>query len=141
MSVPKYRQNLSSTEYTWRVYKLAVRIGEIIANKPKKYKGTYSDKMIRLSLDALSAVTQANEIFVKTRLDYEVRRSHLLKARGDLWSLLTISDIFLEQCKKSPNADKEKLTRDQDEIGDAIDEATKLVNGVIESDNRRYKSI
>ena len=141
MSVPKYRQNLSSTEYTWRVYKLAVRIGEIIANKPKKYKGTYSDKMVSLSLDALSAVTQANEIFVKTRLDYEVRRSHLLRARGDLWSLLTISDIFLEQCKNSPNADKEKLTRDQDEIGDAIDEATKLVNGVIESDNRRYKSI
>ena len=141
MSVPDYRKKLSSTEYTWQVYKLAVRIGEIIANKPKKYKGTYSDKMISLSLDALSAVTQANEIYVKTGLDYEVRRTHLLKARGDLWSLLTISDIFLEHCKKTPKADKEKLTKNQNEIGEAVDKATKLINGVIESDSRRYKSI
>ena len=140
MSVPTYRRKLSSTEYIWQGYKLAVRIGEIIANKPKKYKGTYSDRMVSLSLDALSAVTQANEIFVKTGLDFEVRRTHLLKARGDLWSLLTISDIFLEQCKKSPDAKVDKLTKNQMEIGEAVDNAVRLVNGVIESDNKRYKN-
>lgn len=147
MSVPTYRRTLSATEYVWNIRQLAVRVGEIVNNKPKKYKNTYADKIIALSLDALSEVVMANDIYVKTEKDYENRRSHLLKADGLLDSLVIISDIFLEQIKKSPvdpsveNKSKRnsKIEKQQIELGDKVDICKKLIKGVVKSDAERYK--
>ena len=148
ISVPTYRRSLSGTEYVWQVRQLAVRVGEIVANRSKKYKGIYSDKIISLSINAVSEVILANEIYVKTQSDYENRRAHLLKAKGCLWSMLTISDIFLEQVKKSPPDSKEskakrdeKISKQQLELGSAVDECVKLINGVIKSDIKRYSNL
>lgn len=148
ISVPTYRRSLSSTEYIWKTRQLAVRVGEIIANKPKKYKGIYSDKIVSLSITAVSEVILANEIYVKTQSDYETRRTHLLKAKGCLWSMLTIADIFLEQVKKSPVDSKEsktkrdeKISKQQIELGAVVDECVNLINGVIKSDTKRYKDL
>lgn len=147
MSVPLYRRRLSRTEYIWRVRQLTIRVGEIIANKPKKYKGIYSDKIVYLSLNALSEVVFANEIYIETSFDYENRRSHLLNARGDLWALLTISDIFLEQIKKSPIAKDlqekrdSKIVKQQFELGREVRECVALINGVMESDKKRYRNL
>lgn len=108
MSVPTWKREQAATEYLYQMYLFTIRISEICANKPKKYKTSYTDKIISLTCDAFTHARTANEIYVKTKADYEQRRMHLLEAKGIILSVCTLSDIFLEICKSHPTARKLK---------------------------------
>lgn len=145
MSVPTYERTTSKAEYVWQARQLAVFIGMLVANKSKKYKSNYSDKIITLSLDILTCVITANETYVKSKSDYEFRRNNLLQAKGFLVSLGTITDIFLEQIKKSPEVTTEKfqernakIHNQQIQVGDKINQCVNLITGVLKSDEERF---
>lgn len=139
MSVPTWRRSESATEYLWQIYQLNLEIAEIVSNKPKKYKSTHSDLLIKNALEALSNANMANDIFVKTDREFEIRRELLLKARGYIYNVALLGDIFLELCKKSPECDKRKCTKQQERIGNRCATCLKLINGVVKSDKKRYK--
>lgn len=141
MSVPKWKQRLSHVKYLWCIYQFTIRVSQIVENKPKKYKGTYSDKLIKLSLCALEEAMMGNEIYVRSKKDYEERRLHLLRAKGYLSALLPIGDIFLELCKEGTGADIHKLTKNQFEIGNRVEEILNLLTAVIDSDKKRYAKL
>lgn len=68
MSVPVWRRELSKADYMYQTYRLAIRIGEIVENGPKKYRGNYGDHLIKTSLSALEQAQVANSIFVSKTL-------------------------------------------------------------------------
>ena len=138
MSVPTWKREQAATEYLYQMYLFTIRISEICANKPKKYKTSYTDKIISLTCDAFTHARTANEIYVKTKADYEQRRMHLLEAKGIILSVCTLSDIFLEICKKSPDCKKAKIIKEQETIGNFCYTITNLISGVIKSDAKRY---
>lgn len=83
----------------------------------------------------------ANEIYVKTKADYEQRRMHLMEAKGLIVSVCTLSDIFLELCKRSPDCKKEKILKEQETIGRFCYSITNLISGVMKSDAKRYAAM
>lgn len=141
MSVPTWKRSQSQTEYLWQIYRFTIRISEITANKPKKYKTSYTDKIISLTCDAFVHARTANEIYVKTKADYELRRMHLLEAKGLILSVCTLADIFLEICKKSPDCKYEKIVKEQETVGEFCSTITNLISGVIKSDAKRYAAM
>lgn len=138
MSVPTWKRSESQTEYIWQMYQFTIRISEICANKPKKYKGSYTDKIINLTCDAFVHARTANEIYVKTKADYDLRKAHLMEAKGLIVSICTLSDIFLELCKKSPDCRRDKIIKEQETIGRFCYSITNLISGVMKSDAKRY---
>jgi len=141
MSVPTWKRSESQTEYLWQIYQFTIRISEICANKPKKYKGSYTDKIISLTCDAFVHARTANEIYVKTKADAEQRRMHLIEAKGLILSVCTLSDIFLELCKRSPDCKKEKILKEQETVGKFCYTITNLISGVLKSDAKRYAAL
>lgn len=141
MSVPTWRRSESQTEYLHQIFKFTERIAEICANKPKKYKNSFSDKLICLACDAFTSARKANGIYVKTKADYEQRRAYLLDARGTIESICSLADIFLELCKKSPDCKEAKILKEQEEIGNSCYQITNLISGVIKSDAKRYAAM
>lgn len=139
MSVLTYNRTQSTVEYLFQIFQLNMSIAEIVENKPKKYKGTYSDILIHSALEALTKANMANDIFVTTKEDFETRRSLLLEARGQVYNVALVGDLFLELCKKSPSCDKAKCTRQQERIGKHCSDCLKLIDGVLKSDKKRYK--
>ena len=139
MSVPTWRRSESATEYLWQIYKLNVEVAEIVANKPKKYKSTHSDLIIKYSLEALAKANMANDIFVKSENEFEKREACLAEARAHIYNVALLSDIFLELCKRSPDCDKKKCTTQQERIGKRCAACVKLIAGVMRSDKKRYK--
>lgn len=156
MSVPSWLRSQSSVEYLWRLYKLNIRIGEICANKPKKYKTNYGDAVIKTALEALKNAQLANNIYMSKstpEIMYLKRQQHLAAARGLMANLSTISYIFLEQVKKSdqgascydPEVRKkstvraEKIGKEEEEIGLACETISRMISGVIKSDTAIYK--
>lgn len=138
MSVPTWKRSESATEYLWQMYKFTQRIAEICANKPKKYKTSFSDKIISLTCDAFTAARKANSIYVSTKADYEQRRCLLQEAKGTIEAVCTLADIFLEICKKSPDCRKDKIMKEQQTVGEYCYNITNLISGVIKSDAKRY---
>ena len=85
MSVPSWKRSISKTEYIRLLFELNIRIGEIVANSPKKYRANYGDFLVKSALEALKYAQIANSIFVSssmTEADYNLRRGLLQQARG-----------------------------------------------------------
>jgi hypothetical protein len=143
-------RKLSSAEYVYRVYKLNIRLGEILINKPQKYKQNYSDQIIKTALSALEHVQTADSIFMSKYTkeeDYLLRKKCLLLAKGEIQHLATASYIFLEIVRKHDYAsetvvgifDRYAKIYDQElEIGEMCEECHKLIVAVLRSDRETY---
>ena len=137
MSVPSWKRSESKSEYIRLLYDLNVRIGQIVANKPKKYRTSYGDMLVRSSLDALKHAQIANSIFMTAstgREDYLLRRQHLLLARGTVENIATIGQIFLEICRKADKESAAKIYREEACIGETCGTLQKKISGVLKSD-------
>lgn len=150
MSVPTWKRKLSSAEFIYQTYRLNLRLGEILINKPKKYKANYTDHIIKTALSALNHLQIADSIFLSkysSELDFKIRRENLLLARGEIEGIATDCYIFLEIVRKhdyaSQKVDDEKSSKifDQElEIGEMCESCYNLIKGVITHDNEIYKS-
>lgn len=111
MSVPVWKRKLSSAQFIYEVYTLNIRLGEILENKPQKYKANYADDIIKTALEALEHLQIADSIYLtkySSVKDYEIRREHLLVARGQIEHVATASFIFLEIVKRHHHASEGK---------------------------------
>ena len=64
MSVPKWRQTVSKTQYLNLLYELNIKMGHIVNNASKKYKTNYGDVLIKDCVNALQYAQLANSIFM-----------------------------------------------------------------------------
>ena len=70
-------------------------------NKPKKYRQNYGDAIIKSAIEALKFAQTANSVYVKhdmPRSDIALRRTMLIRAKGAVMNVSTISQIFLDLC-------------------------------------------
>lgn len=145
MSVPVWMRKLSSAQFIYEVYTLNIRLGEIMANKPQKYKPNYIDDIIKTALSCLKHLQIADSIYLtkySTAEDYFIRRENFLTARGELEHIATASYIFLEIVRKHDHASeqKKKIADQELEIGEITEKAYKLIGGVLTSDKEIYKT-
>ena len=151
MSVPTWKRKLSGAEYVYQLYQLNIRLGEILNNKPQKYKTNYTDEIIQTALSAMKHVQVADSIYIGQYAradDFRIRREHLLLAKGELQHVATACYIFLEIVRRHDHAsesENEKAGRvyakiyDQElEIGDLCERCHKLIAGVIKSDSEIF---
>ena len=99
MSVPTWKRKLSGAEYVYQLYQLNIRLGEILVNKPQKYKQNYTDEIIQTALSALKHAQTADSIFLgkySREKDFLIRREQLLLAKGEVQHVATACFIFLE---------------------------------------------
>ena len=86
-------------------------------NKPQKYKPNYADDIIKTALSCLEHLQIADSVYLSkysTAGDYELRREHLLTARGQLEHIATASYIFLELVKRHDHASEGKPKKKAD---------------------------
>ena len=143
MSVPTWMRSESKTRFLYRLYKLNIRIGEIVANHPTKYRANYGDRLITTALDALTHAQIGNSIFMHIatpEIDYQTRRKHLREAKGYTEALATTAYIYLELTAKADGVKKEKIQKQEEEIGLECAEISKMIKGVLDSDRRIYNS-
>ena len=67
MAVPVWKRKLSSAQFIYEVYTLNIRLGEILENKPQKYKANYADDIIKTALEALEHLQIADSIYQSWR--------------------------------------------------------------------------
>lgn len=142
MSVPVWKRKLSGAEYIYQVYKLNIRLGEILANKPKKYRNNYSDEIIKTALSALKHLQIVDDIFLtkwSSKQDYEIRHEHLHIARGEINNIATACYIFLEIVRAHDSEKYDKIYDEELEIGEMCEDCFELITGVIKSDKETYK--
>ena len=85
------------------MYLLNIRLGEILNNKPKKYKTNYADEIIKTALSALSHLQLADSIYLTkylTKEEFLIRHNALILARGETQHIATACYIFLEIVRK-----------------------------------------
>lgn len=140
MSVPVWKRNLSKAEYIYQTYRMNIRLGEILANKPKKYQKNYSDELIKTALSALKHLQVADSIFLtkqSTKKECEIREENLLLAKAEIAHVATVAYIFLEIVRTHDAASEGEYGKiyDQElEIGDMCEKCYNLIDGVIKSD-------
>ena len=148
MSVPLWKRKLSSAEFLYRTYQLNIRLGQILANKPKKYKQNYADEIIKTALSALKHLQIADSIYFtkySSKQDYELRHQYFTLAKGEVAHIATACYVFLEIVRKNDYASEGKAAEyaklyDQElEIGALCEECYELIGGVIRSDKELYK--
>ena len=143
MSVPVWRRNLSPAEYVYKPFRLNIRLAEILANKPKKYKANYADGIIKTALSALKHLQIADSIHLDKNSeaeDYRIRRENLLLARGEIEHVATASGIFLELVRTHDYASEndEKIYKQELEIGEMCESCHELIADEIKKDRELY---
>lgn len=141
MSVPSHKRSQSRTEYIKLLFELNVRMGEIVMNKPKKYRENYGDELIKSCMQALRYAQIANGIFVagkSKREDYLLRRRYLQQAKGTVESIATLAEVFLERAKRADREESKKIIKQEMYIGEICAEIQKKISGVMKSDTERY---
>lgn len=140
MSVPKWRQTVSKTQYLNLLYELNIKMGHIVNNASKKYKTNYGDVLIKDCINALQYAQLANSIFMSSQTpqsDYELRRECLLKVRGYAEIIPTISYIYLELLKDGGKY--KQIVNLEEYISDTCSNIHKMVSGVLKYDKSLLK--
>lgn len=143
MSVPTWMRSESRTKFLYRLYRLNIRIGEIVENHPKKYRANYGDNLINNALLALNHAEIGNGIFMHVGTpmeDYQLRRKHLREAKGYTETIATVAYIYLELTAKADGVKREKILKQEEEIGLECAEISKMIKGVLDSDRRIFNS-
>ena len=152
MSVQTWKRVLSSAEYVFQTYLLNVRLGQILVNKPQKYKTNYTDKILGTAMDALENVLAADSIYLSRyslEQDFLKRRAYLQDAKAQVRSVATLSFVFLETVRKQDYSINEyvndidwllgRMSSQEIEIGDMCEKCHKLISGLIKSDAELYR--
>lgn len=139
MSVPTWKRKTSRSQFEFELFQLNVRVGEIVENKPKKYRDSYGDELRRMCLQALECASLANDIFLKADTpqdEKDERKRLLLKSRNIVKTVVLISQIYLELVRKCDGINNEKIYKEEADIGRRCDEIIALLNGTLKSDKK-----
>lgn len=125
--------SVNSMEFMKNMVNLHRYVHSKVVNSPTRYADNIGAQLISLVNDALYELVLANKIFPESRVDYELRRSHISKAITCLhemnrplvsyFSLMNYSDRVM--C----------------EWAELLSLQLKLLNGLNKSDNSRFSSL
>ena len=135
MSVSIPNRKDSDCQYAYDVYLLAIRVGEIIVNKPDKYVKLYGEHIIKLSLEALTYVQIADRIDLEQPYDisdYERKYENIKKTYFLIDPISTACQLFLMQVSKSPNVKEDKVINEMKDIGTLCNNAHNSLLKVLE---------
>ena len=142
MTVAAWKRSVSKTEYLKLIYELNIRAGEIVMDKPKKYRMNYADAIIKNCIEAMKFAQTANSIYMTNKTperDYQLRRECLQRTRGIIENISTISDIFLERVRRLDREDAAKIYKQKKYIADICSEIENKIAGVMKSDSALFK--
>lgn len=144
MAVQTWKRSLSKTEYLYQTFQLSIRIGQIVANLPKKYNESYGNHLIRTSLKALQYGQTANNIFITDENNYKTRRELLQMMRGCIDNVGTVAYLYIETARKQDNLSSEKyekMYKWEQEIGTFCRDINSMIAGVMKNDRETFKKI
>ena len=136
MSVVKSKRGESDLDVVTKSIKLAVYTIKICSNEknfPKRYRWCITNKIVDDAVDICGYIRKANEIFVKLKVDYDVRRKNQEEARGTIDSLLGKMDIAYGLFGMSDDR--------IDHWTSLVIEVKRLLGNWIKSDYARYKDL
>ena len=102
MSVQTWKRKLSNAEYIYQVYQLNIRLGEILVNKPQKYKTNYTDEIVKTALGALGIDAGQYRALIREKIDGTadglremLRASVVPKAVSVLIQVIAVVGLFI----------------------------------------------
>lgn len=140
MSVKASERDESHVEYLEVARQISKRAAQMVANGPKKYIMTYGDHLMRLSLQLFTHADIANSIYVTRTSDYELRRKHLLEAKGAAFSIESTAKLYTDLVCSAGSVSKDKAYRRLCDIASLCHKERGLLKGVLESDRKRYNA-
>lgn len=138
MSVPKWRRDLSRTQFLYEIFQLNIKIGNIIANAPtKKYAHSYGNALTITAQQALMHAQTGNEIRVMSDSTFDTRQREFQLAIGQVENIATVAYIYLETMRRHDNVTpekREKMYNWEDEIGEQTDLIINYLYKVMKND-------
>lgn len=133
MSVPRSQRKTSAPEFILNARKLQIFTIKLVDNFPNRRKQSTGYPLIADARFIHESVKKANNLFPTNQHECQMRRNYLLQARGRLDSMIAQIEVACEVCKVKDKALKEWSALCANEIT--------LINGVLESDKRRYSRL
>lgn len=133
MSVPKWRRTTPKEGYVHTAYELNKKVAYVVASKPRKYKDTYGDHLIKTALKCLQYCQLANGIFLdldSTVEMFELKNNYLRKAKSYAINIGTVAEIFLDLTMKQDGQKKTTTLKQMESIGGACQELASRINGL-----------
>ena len=141
MAVPTWRRNLSRIEFLYQTYQLEVRIMQITFNISSKYKQTFGVTLLKDCDEALLHGRTANRIFVKNQFQLDTRSYELDLMASCVDNIATHFYVLMELLRHHDGAslkDMEKYYDWANDIGERCDSIIAMINGVKESDRKKF---
>ena len=134
MSVKDRFRNESKIEFVYTARLLAVSIiKSCVDTKKGRYTATVSEPAVQSAWKVYECVKRANSIYPTNQHEAQLRRDNLILAKAELYVLDSKIGVAHEFYHFSDH--------DLDEMDDYIDSEHKLIDGVMESDQKRYKNL
>lgn len=145
MSVKVADRGESKTEYIEAARRLAVEVGRIMANGPKKYGASHGDHIVKSALKIYEHCQIAQSIWVakggNAEADYEQRRWHLKEAKGLVNHVSAAVKVYFDIAKGCDKYDAKKATSQMHRVGDMCSRLSALLSGTIEWDASHMREI
>lgn len=145
MSVRVADRGKSLTQYLEESRRLAVKVGKITANGPRKYRASHGDHLNKCALDAYMHCQVAQGIWVRkgpnAERNYEQRTSHLVEARGLVRHVAAAVKLYFDLVKDCDGYSAEKATRSMHSVGDMCSRLDALIDGILKWDAENIRRI
>ena len=79
---------MSSSEFEEKTFELNKRLAQIVYKKPKKYRDSYGDYLIKLALSTLRELQVANSIYVSKDTPQKLREERFSRFKVAHLSIL-----------------------------------------------------
>lgn len=96
MSVVKSKREEGELKVVTKANELAtytIRVCSNEKNFPKRYRWCITNKIVDAALDINNQIIKANSVYVKDKVDYELRKSYQTQGLAATYSLLSMIDI------------------------------------------------
>ncbi len=145
MSVYKSKRNVSKIEFIKIGQQINVYTIEQIKKFPKSYRFTIVNDLYRLSTEIHENVLRANAIYMHKNMEkseYLLRRTFLFKAKSAIFAMSGLLTVVFDMLLKGNNflGNKEKMSNIFQEWARLLNLEHRLIKGVIESDQKRWKN-
>lgn len=138
MAVRVEDRSESKVEYLEVARQISKRTAQMVANGPKKYLATYGDHLMRCSLDMFRHADIGNSIYVTCEADYELRRKHLVEARGLAFAIESAAKLYTDLVTGTDSVGRDKAYGRLADIARLCHRERGLIKGVLDSDKQRY---
>lgn len=135
MSVLASDREESSAEFLKLLRDTQITFIEMQVNKPKRYL-FYFNKLIDMSIDALSYAKMANSIRPEYQSQVELRENNFKLSIAKVQALVSQVEIIRKKFQKDGISDKELK-----DLSVLLESAIRTLKSVISTDKNRYKDI